>query len=57
MARIKIKDLPKDRRISKEKMKKVMGGMVVYNKPGSFDVTQGGGALPSAGLWVGMVKG
>ena len=26
MARIKIKDLPRDRKISKEEMKKVMGG-------------------------------
>jgi len=27
MAKIKIKDLPKDMKISKEEMKKVMGGM------------------------------
>ena len=65
MARIKIKDLPKDRRISKEQMKKVMGGIVLYNKPGSFDVTQnyeftasslGGAGLPSAGF-LGLIKG
>jgi hypothetical protein len=29
MARIKIKDLPKDRKISKEEMKKIKGGVIV----------------------------
>jgi len=29
MARIKIKDLPKDQKISKEEMKKIKGGVIV----------------------------
>jgi hypothetical protein len=33
MARIKIKDLPKDRKITKEEMKKVFGGLLL--KPSS----------------------
>ena len=30
MARIKIKDLPRDRKISKEEMKKIVAGGVTY---------------------------
>jgi hypothetical protein len=36
MARIKIKDLPRDRKISKEEMKKILGGISsepVYLRP------------------------
>ena len=33
MARIKIRDLPKDRKISKEEMKKVFGGTISINQP------------------------
>jgi hypothetical protein len=29
MARIKIKDLPKDQKVSKEEMKKIKGGVIV----------------------------
>ena len=32
MARIKIKDLPRDRKISKEKMRKIMGGNLYYDE-------------------------
>ena len=33
MARIKIKDLPKDQKISRDEMRKVFGGTVSANKP------------------------
>jgi hypothetical protein len=33
MVRIKIRDLPKDRKISKEEMKKVFGGTISINQP------------------------
>ncbi len=33
MARIKIRDLPKDRKISREEMKKVFGGTISINQP------------------------
>ncbi len=33
MARIKIRDLPKDRKISREEMKKVFGGTISTNQP------------------------
>ncbi len=32
MARIKIKDIPEERKASKEEMKKVFGGIIVDNK-------------------------
>jgi hypothetical protein len=34
MARIKIKDLPKEEKISMEEMKKTFGGIIVICKPG-----------------------
>jgi hypothetical protein len=34
MARIKIKDLPKEQKISKEEMKKTFGGIIIVCKPG-----------------------
>ena len=37
MARIKIKDLPRDKKITKEEMKRIQGGISsepVYGKPG-----------------------
>jgi len=33
MVRIKIKDLPKDKKISREEMKKVFGGAISVNLP------------------------
>jgi hypothetical protein len=33
MARIKIKDLPRDRKISKDELKKVMGGIILIRRP------------------------
>ena len=36
MARIKIKDLPRDKKITKEEMKRILGGISsepVYNRP------------------------
>ena len=35
--RIKIKDLPKDQKMSKEEMKKAMGGIIDDNKIGIID--------------------
>lgn len=34
MARIKIKDLPREQNISKEEMKKTFGGIIIICKPG-----------------------
>ena len=39
MARIKIKDLPKDRKISKEEMRKVVGGAFGGTSTYSFNPT------------------
>jgi len=33
MAKIKIKDLPKDQKISREEMKKTFGGIIIIYKP------------------------
>jgi hypothetical protein len=38
MARIKIEDLPADQKISKEEMKKVMGGVYTYSWASSLPV-------------------
>jgi hypothetical protein len=42
MARIKIKDLPKDKKISKAEMKKVMGGFNMQPEPPGRFLVYGG---------------
>jgi len=45
MAKIKIKDLPKDMKISREEMKKVMGGMDAFTYGYSEGISEGSGYL------------
>ena len=55
MARIKIKDLPRDKKISKEEMKKVMGGFNPQPEPpGRF---YGAGIYNPSPLNLGITKG
>ena len=42
MARIKIKDLPRDKKITKEEMKKVMGGFNPQPEPPGIFLRPGG---------------
>ncbi len=42
MARIKIKDLPKDKKISREEMKKVLGGFNPQPDPPGRSLSYGG---------------
>jgi hypothetical protein len=49
MARIKIKDLPRDKKITKEEMKKVMGGFNPQPEPPGIFLGLGGD--PTINLW------
>ena len=49
MARIKIKDLPKDVKVTKEEMKTVMGGIfTIYGRPSAGPI----GVLAKASWWL-----
>jgi hypothetical protein len=50
MARIKIKDLPRDKKISKAEMKKVMGGFNPQPEPPGYDNPYAYGGNPTGNL-------
>jgi hypothetical protein len=62
MARIKIKDLPKDKKISKAEMKKVMGGAIFnpqpeppgHGNPYAYGVNLTGNPLNQGSLFFGV---
>jgi len=53
MARIKIKDLPKDKKISKEEMRKVTGGTLPIPLPSIFNTTYLESAFPTTSFFLG----
>jgi hypothetical protein len=55
MARIKIKDLPKEKKITKEEMKKIMGGFNPQPEPPAR--FYGGGIYNPSLLQTGITKG